>query len=104
MKKPFLTSSSSCARSSMLRGENWRPAGVLVPDRQVFLTAIPAEMDRVELAAPVAGNVLAAVERQETLAGCLQRGEHLATTGDELVQLEGKQAASAILGGLSVVW
>ncbi|HRF11629.1 MAG TPA: hypothetical protein PLR37_05760 [Candidatus Accumulibacter phosphatis] len=36
----------------VVRGELAANGGILIPDREVFLTAIPAEMHRVELAAP----------------------------------------------------
>ena len=53
------------------RGETTTGGGVLIPDRDVLLTALAAEMDSVELATAVAGNILAAIEGQEALVRCL---------------------------------
>ena len=71
-----------------------------VPDRDVFLPAVAAEVDVVEVPGSIAGNELLAFQCDGTLAGGLERGVDLAAAGDELVQLERKER---LVGGVGDV-
>ena len=64
---------------------------VLVPHRDVLLATVTAEVDVVQAAVAVAGDKLLAVQRDGTHTGCFKCGEYLATTRDELVELEGEK-------------
>ena len=64
---------------------------VLVPDRDVFLATVAAEVHVVQMPATVARDELLPIQGHGPHSRCLQRREDLATARDELMQLEREQ-------------
>ena len=81
-----MTSLTNIARSQPLTFRR-----VLPPDRIVLLSALAAEMNRIEALVPVAGQVLLAAEIQDSLAFGLQCGIERVCTRNELVKPKGEQ-------------